>query len=48
MGVEPKIGVVKPNPPRMDGLFHGKKHYFLMDDLGVPLFFGNTHIGTVP
>ena len=27
----------------MDGLFHGKP-YFFMDDLGVPLFFGNTHI----
>ena len=23
--------------PKMDGLFHGKP-YFLMDDLGVPLF----------
>ena len=30
----PKIGVF---PPKMDGLFHGKP-YFLMDDLGVPLF----------
>ena len=30
--VFPKIGV-----PKMDGLFHGKP-YFLMDDLGVPLF----------
>ena len=40
MGVEPKIGVVFP-PKWM--VYNGKP-YFLMDDLGVPLFFGNTHI----
>ena len=34
MGVEPKIGVVKP--PKMDGENNGKA-YFLMDDFGVPL-----------
>ena len=34
MGVEPKIGV---NNPKMDGENNGKP-YFLMDDLGVPLF----------
>ena len=35
MGVEPKIGVVFT--PKMDGENNGKT-YFLMDDLGVPLF----------
>ena len=42
MGVNPKIGVVKP--PKMDGLFHGKP-YEQMDDLGVfPIIFGLTPI----
>ncbi len=35
MGVEPKIG---GKPPKMDGDNNGSKPYFLMDDLGVPLF----------
>ena len=34
MGVEPKIRVFHP---KMDGEHNGKP-YFLMDDLGVPLF----------
>ena len=34
MDVEPKIGFF---PPKMDGENNGKP-YFLMDDLGVPLF----------
>ena len=42
MGVNPKIGVVKP--PKMDGLFHGKP-YEQMDDLGgFPIIFGLTPI----
>ena len=38
MGVEPKIGVVKP--PKMDGENNGSKPYEQMDDLGVktPIF----------
>ena len=30
----------------MDGENDGKT-YFIMDDLGVPLFFGNTHISYI-
>ena len=37
MDVEPKIGV-GPFPPKWDGENNGSKPYFLMDDLGVPLF----------
>ena len=40
MGVEPKIGGFTP---KMDGENNGKP-YEQMDDLGVPLFFGNTHV----
>ena len=42
MGVNPRIGVVKP--PKMDGENNGQP-YFLMDDLGVytPIF-GSTPI----
>ena len=36
MGVEPKIGGIWS--PKMDGENNGSKPYFLMDDLGVPLF----------
>ena len=35
MGVEPKIG---GKHPKMDGENNGSKPYFLMHDLGVPLF----------
>ena len=36
MDVEPKIG--GKLSPKMDGENNGKTPYFLMDDLGVPLF----------
>ena len=36
MDVNPKIGGIFPQ--KMDGLFHGSKPYFLMEDLGVALF----------
>ena len=40
MGVEPKIGVKNPFPPKWDGENNGSKPYFLRDDLGgkKPLF----------
>ena len=38
------MGVFKNRAtPKWDGENNGKP-YFLMDDLGVPLFFGNTHV----
>ncbi len=47
LGVEPKIGVGF-YPPKMDGLFHGSKAYFFMDDLGGkgkhPYYWFNTHM----
>ena len=39
MGVEPKIG---GNPPKW--MVKIMENPIKMDDLGVPLFFGNTHI----
>ena len=36
MGGPPKIGGCKT--PKMDGENNGSKPYFVMDDLGVPLF----------
>ena len=43
MGVEPRIWFFTP---KMDGKNNGKP-YFLMDDLGVPVFAANTHITRV-
>ena len=42
MDVTPKIGVWKTPPNWM--VDNNGKPYEQMDDLGVPLFFGNTHI----